>query len=158
MISNAKWYILVLILSLLLVSGCQQEERTGEMNANAEEKEILKIIDLYVQAVNDANVDLLESLFWKDDPHFTEVENDRAFPFGGEHFSEICQWIRQHGKPAKSQRFYDTQVHILTPETAYTVSLRDELNNNKTSRVSLLYLKKGDQWKIIHGHFSYVPE
>ena len=28
----------------------------------------------------------------------------------------------------------------------------------RTSRVTLVFLKKGNEWKIIHGHFSYVPK
>jgi hypothetical protein len=56
-------------------------------------------------------------------------------------------------------RFYDTQVHLLSPEVAYSVSLRDQEEDGeiKTSRVTLVFLKKGNEWRIIHGHFSYVP-
>ncbi|MCD6485504.1 MAG: nuclear transport factor 2 family protein [Candidatus Odinarchaeota archaeon] len=28
----------------------------------------------------------------------------------------------------------------------------------RTSRVTLIFLKKDNRWKIIHGHFSYMPK
>ena len=117
-----------------------------------EEQNILKLIDLYVQAVNTADADLLESLFWKDDPRFTEVENHIPTPFGAKTFSDMSDWIRKNGKPGNNQQFYETAVHILSPRVAYSVSMRNEYQNSTTSssRVTLLYLKKGDQWKIIH--------
>ncbi len=57
-------------------------------------------------------------------------------------------------------RFYDTKIHILSPEVAYSVSLRDQDEDGevKTSRVTLIFLKKENEWKIIHGHFSYTPK
>ena len=128
------------------------------MDTTAHEQRIRSIIDAYARAVNGADADLLESLFWTDDPRFLEVENDRDEPFGAEEFHEVADWIRQHAKPGEKQRFYDTKVHILSPDVAYSGSMRDELEDGKTSRVTLVYLKKGDQWRVIHGHFSYVPD
>lgn len=57
-------------------------------------------------------------------------------------------------------KFYDTEVHMLSPEVAYSASLRDQDEDGevKTSRVTLVFFKKGDEWKIIHGRFSYVPQ
>lgn len=37
------------------------------------EQKISSIIDAYVRAVNGADADLLESLFWTDDLRFSEV-------------------------------------------------------------------------------------
>jgi len=56
-------------------------------------------------------------------------------------------------------RFHDTQVHLLSPEVAYTVSLREEEigGERSESRVTLIFLKKEGEWKIIHGHFSRLP-
>jgi ketosteroid isomerase-like protein len=100
------------------------------------------------------------SLFWVDDPRFIEVENHIAEPFDRERFLAIMDWIRKHQKPGWKMRFYDTKVHILSPEVAYSVSLRDQSEDGevKTSRVTLVFLKKENEWKIIHGHFSYVPK
>ncbi len=157
-----SWRVFVVGAVLLtgLLCKCQSNKVGGRVDVRAEESKILKIITKYVQAVEAADADLLESLFWKDDPHFSEIENDRPKPFGTQTFAAIGDWIREHGKPGNRQRFYETKVHILSPEIAYSVSMRDEYEGGKAipSRVTLIYLKKGDEWRIIHRHFSYVPE
>ncbi len=141
---------------LLLAASCA----THTSEPGADRAAILALVDSYVEAVNSADASRLESLFWVDDPRFSEVENDRAMPFGSDEFLAITEWVRQHGSPGLKQRFFDTQVHLLTPEAAYSVSLRDEYVPGDTlrSRVTLVYLKRGAEWRIIHGHFSYVPE
>lgn len=128
------------------------------MDTKVDEQKIQGIIDAYVRAVNGADADLLESLFWTADHRFSEIENDRAEPFGAEEFHAVADWIRQHAKLGEKQRFYDTKVYVLSPEVAYSVSMRDELEDGRTSRVTLVYLRRGDEWRIIHGHFSYVPD
>ena len=50
------------------------------------------------------------------------------------------------------------RVCFLSPEVAYCVSLRDEINTLTTSRVTLVYQKKDDEWRIIYGHFSDIPK
>jgi len=124
-----------------------------------EKRKILELIDDYVQAFEAADADRMANLFWVDDPRFLEVENHIAEPFGRERFLWIMDWIREHQEPGGKMRFYDTKVHLLSPEVAYSVSLRDQEEDNevKTSRVTLIFLKKGDEWRIIHAHFSYVP-
>lgn len=96
----------------------------------------------------------------KDDLHFSEIESDRPKPFGGETFTAIGNWIRRRGKPGYKQQFYEKRVHILSPEVTYSVSMPEEYEGEKTipSRLTLVYMKKRDEWRIIHGHFSYVPE
>lgn len=130
------------------------------MDGEREKRRIGEIISTYVRAFETADADLMESLFWIDDPSFIEVENHIAEPFGSERFRAIMEWIRKYQKPGWKMRFYDTVVHVLSPEVAYSVSLRDQDEDGevKTSRVTLVFLKKGDTWKIIHGHFSYVPQ
>jgi len=130
------------------------------MDEREDKRKILEIIDTYIRAFESADADLMESLFWIDDSSFIEVENHIREPFGRERFLAIMEWIRKYQKPGWKMRFYDIKVHILSPEVAYSVSLRDQEEDGKikTSRVTLIFLKKGDEWKIIHGHFSYVPE
>ncbi len=121
---------------------------------------IFEILDTYVQAFESADADLMKNLFWIDDPRFIEVENHIPEPFSRERFLWIMNWIRKHQKPGWKMKFYDVKIHILSPTVAYSVSLRDQEENGeiKTSRVTLIFLKKGNEWKIIHGHFSYTPK
>ncbi len=122
-----------------------------------DKQEILGIIDNYTDAVNGADASKLEGLFWYDDVRFSEVENHIPAPFGKDVFLDIGTWIRENAVPGEKQRFYDTSVHLLSDEVAYSVSMREELEDRRISRVTLVYLKQDSDWKIIHGHFSYVP-
>jgi len=130
------------------------------MGEKREEKQILGIIDKYVQAFEMADADLMQSLFWVDDPRFIEVENHIPEPFGRDRFLWIMDWMRKNQKPGWKMKFYETKVNILSPELAYTVSLRDQEEDGETStsRVTLILLKKNNKWKIIHGHFSFQPK
>ncbi len=118
-----------------------------------------EVIRAYERAFEAADADSLASLFWVDDPRFVEVENHVLEPFGRERFLWIIDWIRENQPPGWKMKFYDTQVHLLSPEVAYSVSLREEeIEGERTvSRVTLIFLKKGEEWRIIHGHFSRVP-
>ncbi len=130
------------------------------MSEKKEKRKILDIIDTYVRAFETADADLMESLFWINDSRFIEVENHIPEPFGRERFLWIMDWMRKHQKPGWKMTFYDTRVNILSPEVAYSVSLRDQDEDGevKTSRVSFIFLKKKNKWKIVHGHFSFKPE
>jgi len=130
------------------------------MNEKEDKRKILEIIDTYVRAFEKTDAYLMESLFWANDPRFIEVENHIPEPFGCERFLWIMDWMKKHQKPGWKMKFYDTKVHILSPEVAYSVSLRDQSEDGEvtTSRVTLVFLKKENEWKIIHGHFSYVPK
>ena len=125
-----------------------------------EKQKILGRIDTYVRAFEMANADLMQSLFWIDDSRFVEVENHIPEPFGQERFLWIMNWMRKNQKPGWKMKFYDTKVNILSPEVAYTVSLRDQQEDGevRTSRVSFVFLNKANKWKIIHGHFSFQPK
>jgi hypothetical protein len=65
------------------------------------------------------------SLFWVDDSRFIEVENHIPEPFGRERFVAIMDWIRMYQKPGWNMKFYDTEVYMLSPEIAYSVSMCD---------------------------------
>ena len=127
------------------------------MSTDADEREMLEIIENYANLGPSGDADGFSNLFWPDDPNFAMVENDRPHPLGPEYVEMLTHLIRERGR-LPNQRFYDTRVYFLTPEVAYSVSLRDELNSKKTSRVTFVYQRKQDEWRIIHGHFSYVPE
>ncbi len=124
-----------------------------------EVRRILELIGAYERAFEAADAEGMVALFWVDDPRFCEVENHIPEPFGRERFLWIMDWIRRNQPPGWRMRFYDTRVHLLSPEVAYTVSLREEeIEGERTvSRVTLVFLKKEGEWRIIHGHFSRVP-
>ncbi len=128
------------------------------MSASRDNAEILRIIDSYTKALDSGDAALWESLYWLDDPAFSEIENDRPYFLDRSYIQQISAMLRKRGPATPNQRWYDTNVHILSPNVAYSVSLRDELNTKTTSRVTLVYLKKEDEWRIIHAHMSDVPK
>lgn len=125
------------------------------------ERAILATIDNYPRAFELGDPTLWEGLFWLADPQFTVIENDKPHLMGREYIDFITGLIRERGKQPPMPRWYKTNVRVLAPEIAYTTSLRDEVfpgEIEKTSRITLVFKKKNDQWRIIHAHFSIVPE
>jgi ketosteroid isomerase-like protein len=131
----------------------------GGSNMNEEEKShILEILDMYVHAFETNDTDLMKRLHWVDDPRFTGIEDYIPEPFGRKTFCELINWIETNQGQGETMRFYNTNVYILTPDVAYAVTLQEisspEDEAAQTSRVTFIFLKKMDQWKIIHGHSS----
>lgn len=128
------------------------------MNIADDQRQIMGLIDSYTKALDSGDAELWESLYWLDDPNFSEIENDKPYLLDRRYIEQIGAALRKRGPATPNQRWHDTKVYLLSPNTAYSVSLRDEINTRTTSRVTLVYEKKGGQWRIIHGHFSNVPE
>jgi hypothetical protein len=101
------------------------------LNDTEEKQKILGIIDSYVHAFEMADADLMESLLWVGDPRFIEVENHILEPFGSRRFLWIMDWMRKNQKPGWKMKFYDTKVNFLSPEVAYSVSMRDKRKTEK---------------------------
>lgn len=149
--------VMAALLLMALAGGCYHPKETT-MNVQAESQKIQQIIDQYA-AMGHGDPERFRALFWIDDPNLTNVENDRPYLLGPEYVEFLADLVRKEGGSGPvGQRFHDTKIYFLTPDVAYSVSLRDELNIAKTSRVSFVYQKKQGEWRIIHGHFSYVPE
>jgi hypothetical protein len=134
-----------------------------KVNVKEENSKILAIMNSYVRAFEMAEANLMQSLHWIDDPNFTEIEDHISEPFAREEFLSIMIWIEKHGKPGKKMRFYDIKVNMLSPRIAYVIALQEirpseGCGETSTSRVSLVFLKKANEWKIIHGHFSPMPK
>lgn len=127
------------------------------MNGADDEKSIRSVIDSYTKALDTGDAALWESLYWLDGDNFSEIENDKPYVLDRRYIEQISAALRRRGESKPNQRWYDTKVHMLSPDTAYSVSLRDEINTATTSRVTLVYQKKGAEWRIIHAHFSNVP-
>ena len=119
---------------------------------------VRRVVEDYPRAIASGDVKLWESLFWLDDPNFSIIENDRPHLLGSEYIEFISGLLRKRGEQPSNQRWYDTKIFILGADSAYSASLREELNVKKTSRVTFILQKRKGEWRIIHAHFSYVPE
>ena len=152
------WALLAISCGLMVLSGCKTRREVMQMIGAHEQAKILSIVDSYTEALDNGDSGIWESLYWLDDERFTEIENDKPYVLGRQYIEQISALLRQRGSAEPNQRWYDTKVYFLSSDVAYSTSLRDEINTSTTSRVTLVYLKKGNEWRIIHGHFSNVPE
>lgn len=128
---------------------------------STEDRRILAAMNTYVHAFETADAKLMQSLHWVDDPNFTEIEDIVSEPFGRDKFLSIIDWTKSGGRSARKMKFYNIKVNVLSPEIAYITAYQEirslKEDEASTSRVSLVFLKKANEWKIIHGHFSAMP-
>lgn len=155
--------LLVMIITVgVLIASMKTYAQSNEENEMAkEEAKILEVIKTYEQAFADADADGLADLHWLEDERFSEIEDMIPMPFGKKTYEKIADWIRKNAEPGTRQmKFHDPNVFFLAEDVAYLVAIQ-EIKTPKgetKSRVTLIFLKKDGQWKIIHGHFSEMPE
>jgi ketosteroid isomerase-like protein len=160
-LKHARWMALVglaIFPGLTALGKGQSKPGRALMNPTNEQAKIMTIIDSYAKALENADAALWESLYWLDDVNFSEIENDKPHVLDRRYIEQIGAALRKRGSSQPNQRWYDTKVYLLSPDVAYSVSLREEINTATTSRVTLIYQKKRGEWRIIHGHFSDVPK
>lgn len=121
-----------------------------------DEEQILNIIQSY-ETLAGGDAGRFRSLFWSDDPNFTILENDRSGILGAEYIEHLCGIIKARGA-SHNQRIHNIRVFFPSDDFAYAIFLRDEMNIKATSRVTFVFQRKNDEWRILHSHFSYVPE
>jgi hypothetical protein len=70
---------------------------------------------------------------------------------------QIHNWIKENGRPGDNVHFKDIQTYTLSPDVAYATA-NQELNFDETgeSQVTFVFLKKNEDWGIIHAHYSTV--
>jgi ketosteroid isomerase-like protein len=155
--------MLIIAAILLPLTGIAQTEEDMSKKADsvsADEAAILGILDTYAKAFQDADADLAQSLVWLEDERFSEIEDMIAYPFGKQTYLDIMDWIRNNAKPGtKEMKFHQPTVFSLAENVAYVIALQEikSEEGQSISRVTLIFLKKDGEWKIIHGHFSPIP-
>ncbi|MCP4545034.1 MAG: hypothetical protein GY835_01055 [bacterium] len=152
-------HLIVIFLPLLLTS-CQAIRMDSSMSNTAiDEKQILAVIDDIEAAANRADPSLAERHLLLDDERFTEIEDFIPEPFGADGVRQIHEWIRENGKPGDNVRFTQRRVYLLSAATAYATSIQElSFDKPSKSRVTLLFLKVDGRWRVIHGHYSTMPE
>jgi hypothetical protein len=152
-------YLLVMLSMTLFVSCHSGKMDDAMQNKKIEEKQMQKIIDALEESANKANPSIGEAYILMDDERFSEIEDFVPEPFGAKTMKEINDWVRKNGKPGNNVRFTKRQIHLLSTTTAYATSIQ-ELNFDKPSksRVTFVFIKIDNQWKIIHAHYSTMPK
>ncbi len=119
---------------------------------------ILNIIKKLEEAANEADPTKAEAVLWLEDERFTEIEDFVPEPMGAQGVRKIHDWIKENGRPGDNVHFRDIKGYSLSSEIAYATAIQ-ELNFDEpgTSRVTFVFLKKNDEWGIIHAHYSTMP-
>jgi len=113
------------------------------------------ILAALAESTNAADLDGMLALNWLEDERFSMIQEHIAEPTDATGLERLAAGLRSSLVPGARVRFWATKAHRLGPNTAYLTTLhcRDE----RWTRVTLILLKKGDEWGILHGHFSPAP-
>jgi len=117
----------------------------------AAEEKILALVDEYVNACLRGDVTALRRLYWLEDPRFSEVYAVSPLvrrPCASDAAAEAPPTVRVRPRHVR--------VHFLSLEVAYCLVPCEALATHplNASYITLLFLKKGSDWKIIHSHLS----
>jgi hypothetical protein len=146
-------YSAFLIIPVLLVACGDASIETSD------EKQILHVIDRLQEASNKVDPSIFEQHLLMDDPRFSEIEDFIPEPFGSETLRSILEWFGKNGKPGNNVKFTKTRVYILSSMTAYTTSIQElDFDKPSRSRVTFIFMKDREQWKVIHAHYSAMPD
>lgn len=117
------------------------------------EDRILSLVDEYVTAWWRGDISTLCQLYWVEDPRFTEVYVARP-PAHRPHDSNDALPPEPSARVRAALR--RVRVHFLSLEVAYCLvpCAALDMSEHGAYHITLLFLKKGNDWKIIHSHFS----
>ncbi len=134
-----------------MVSNVDQREDTRQIEA---------IIQALEEASNEADPSKAEAVMWLEDERFSEIEDFVPEPFGADVVRQIHDWTRENAEPGDNVHFTDINVHLLSSTVAYATAIQELRFDDEVgaSRATLLFLKKGDRWGLIHSHYSAMPE
>ncbi len=124
--------------------------------------EIRGLLEAYKKGIDNADASALEALHWTDELEFRLIEDFIAKPFGAETFREIGDWIRENADPGYlSVEFHGLEFFQLADTVIYCTGIvRQSCEDEGPAdvRMTLIFLKRHSQWRIIHGHWSEMPE
>lgn len=148
---------LISLISIIIIF-CKVDKGDVMKNNEKEKLSILKTIDFLEESANKADPSIAEPYLLLEDDRFSEIEDFIQEPFGAKTLKEIHDWVRKNGKPGDNVHFRKRKIYLLSSSTAYATSIQ-ELNFDRPSksRVTFVFLKDGEDWKIIHAHYSSMP-
>ena len=123
--------------------------------------EIRGLLEAYKKGIDNADASALEALHWADEPEFRLIEDFIAKPFGAETFREIGDWIRENADPGYlAVEFRELELFQLCENVVYVVGIVQQSCDEGPAevRMTLIFLRREGQWRIIHGHWSDIPE
>lgn len=154
--------VLVLVIMGLGLLGCRDKKRGIVTDMYPEEQKKLEGIvkDIFISAKN-KDLDRLDS-YHLNTPKFTKVEESEIFT--RRNFQEARK-AENDGFSAISDFVYETQdfkadvfghAAVTTFYFQYTAKMGETPIGGRL-RGTLVFVKVGDDWKIVHEHFSLFP-
>jgi uncharacterized protein (TIGR02246 family) len=151
-------------IALLLILACAgivtaiQGNRESGIDKEAIEKAILKVNDEMIQASNNLDVDKFFEYILDSDKGLI-IQDGVLFKTRQEAYDVVKKGFEAF---SKLQRTYDqTHVTVVSPQTALltgtgttSATLKDGQTINVPFAVSLVFVSKDGQWKLLQGHYS----
>jgi ketosteroid isomerase-like protein len=106
------------------------------------------------ESINAADLDGVLALYWLEDERVSLIQEHLARPIDAPGMERLAAGLHGPWEP-EHVSFRDTRGHRLGPDTAYVTTMQRW--NAHWTRVTLILLKKGDEWGILHSHFSTAP-
>ncbi len=106
----------------------------------------------YAESVNTADADGLAELFWLEDERCSGVADTGAEPLGRVAFRALLSESLISGEPGEHMVWHQARAHRLSSEAGYVTAMQHR--GNAWQRVTLILLKKGHEWGILHMHAS----
>lgn len=140
-----------------LVFG-QPKPATTDSSEQAIRKAVLEINDKMAKAANSLDVEGLFSYILDTDKG-SIVQNGTVFRNRQEAMQAVKQGLM--GVEKMERRFVNPQVTVISPDVALLTSegtvaatLTDGRTIDGRFAVSLLFVRKEGEWKLLHGHYS----
>ncbi len=109
----------------------------------------------YAESINAADADGLAELWWLDDQRCSAIEDSIAEPISGSVYADVLKRVHRRDQPGDHLRWRDIRCHRLGPDVGYVTAL--QRYDERWRRVTLILLKKGAEWGILHSHISAMP-
>ncbi|MGA2863473.1 MAG: nuclear transport factor 2 family protein [Verrucomicrobiota bacterium] len=145
------------LLATALVFG-QQRPSEADTAPQAIQKAVLETNAKMTQAANSLNVEAFFDYILETDKGLI-IENGTLFKTRQEAMQAVKRGLM--GVAKVDRRFDDPQVTVISPEAALltsegtvTATLTDGRTMTSRFAVSLVFVRKEGQWKLLHGHYS----
>ncbi len=136
----------------------QQKPATTDSSDQAIRKAVLETNDRMVKAANSLDVEGFFSHILDTDKG-SIVQNGTVFKSRREAMETVRQGFM--GVAKVDRRFLDPQVTVISPEVALLTSegtvaatLTDGRTLDSRFAVSLIFVRREGEWKLLHGHYS----
>jgi ketosteroid isomerase-like protein len=151
--------IVITVLSLAATQAFAQSKPADSQSSDeAIQKAVLETNAKMTAAANSLNVDAFFE-YILDSDKCVIIQNGTVFKTRQEALEAVKRGFL--GLAKMDRRFENPQVTVISPETAllssegtYSATLSDGRTMDGRFAVSLVFVRRAGQWKVLHGHYS----